>query len=438
MPLYSPRTIILLASTCLALAAAARGDVLVLKSGGEIRGRLEKSSATGKTAAERAAEPYTIRTLGGALVTVARDEVEQVIERRPLLEEYETRRRATPDTAQDQWELSEWCREHTLLKERATHLERVVALDPENAAAHRGLGHVKHQGRWTTRDALMADRGYVKHKGKYILPQELELLEEEARASDAEKAWFRKVTMWRGWLHSDRTEVVAQAVEQLRAIHDPDAVAALARSFREEPSDSGRLMAVEIISQISGDKPFTPLVQQSLNDPSEAVRLAAARGACAKDANVALSTYLKSLRHESNEYVNRAAAALAVLGDDAAVPHLIESLVTTHQFQVQVPDPNAISMSTDGSMGGSQSILPPNIEAQLRTGRLAGAIVQGESIPMKTITVDRPVQNAGVLSALDRLTGEDLGYDIERWRQWYRARQNGTGKPKRSRSVSAP
>src|SRR5262245_42407008 len=83
-------------------AAILCADCLLLKSGGEIRGQLSPELASSKTAPP---ELFSLRTPGGALVRVARDDVAQVITRRPLLEEYETLRRRTPETVEAQWEL---------------------------------------------------------------------------------------------------------------------------------------------------------------------------------------------------------------------------------------------------------------------------------------------------------------------------------------------
>src|SRR5213078_179127 len=94
------------------------------------------------------AEVLTIRTLSGALVAIGKSEVESVVRRRLVVEDYETLRRAAPDTASAHWDLAEWCRQKSLAKERENHLRKVVEFDPEHTAAHRALGHVKYQGQW--------------------------------------------------------------------------------------------------------------------------------------------------------------------------------------------------------------------------------------------------------------------------------------------------
>ena len=82
----------------------------------------------------------SIRTMSGATVSVISDEVQAVVRRRMIVEEYETRRRAIPDTLDAHWELAEWCRQNSLSKEREVHLRRVVEFDETHLATHRRWG----------------------------------------------------------------------------------------------------------------------------------------------------------------------------------------------------------------------------------------------------------------------------------------------------------
>lgn len=428
--------------TLIGTGTVARGDVLLLKQGGELRGELLPASVSAKGPASTKARKVddanvTIRTLNGAVVTVARDTVESQIRRRPLLEEYETIRRNTADTVDAQWQLAEWCRSKALSRERAVHLQRVVGLDPEHVAAHRALGHTKHEGSWTTTEALMTSRGYVKHKGKYVLPQELELIQADERENESEKAWFKRIKMWSGWLDSDRGERQAEAAQELSAIRDGDAVPALARTFRDDPNEQKRLLYVEVMTRIEGTKPLKPLLEQSLKDESQLVRTAAVRGVRETDVDAAVPIYIRALRNEANVMVNRAATALSQMGDDTVIPALIEALVTRHRYRVMVPD-QTMSVTSDGSMANPNAVaIPPDVAGMLATGQLPyGVQVQtnGPPVRMKRVTVQKDEQNPSVLTALNLLTGENFGYDEQAWRNWQKAKTSGTLKPKKKPS----
>jgi hypothetical protein len=424
-------------------ARAVRADYITLRSGGEIRGELlsglnraeGKSKSRGDRSREERSEFISIRTLSGATVAVETDEVESVVRRRMVLEEYETLRRATPDTVEAQWDLAEWCRQKSLAKERETHLRAVVALDPEHTAAHRGLGHIHDsQGRWSTRDEMMTSRGYVKYKGKYVLPQELELIQQDERVSEAEKVWFRRVRQLHGWLDSGRTDRHSEALKQLKEIHDPDAVPALSKTFKTVANEEQRLLYVEILTRIIGDKPVPALVLQSLWDESQDIRSTAIGGLLRKDVSKALPYYLRALKNGLNIIVNRAGDALAHLGNDAVVPQLINALVTRHVYTELVPD-GAPGISTNGAMVPvGQPILPPNIELLLATGQLPqGVRVEYPATPvrMKEVTYEKDERNPSVLGALSQITGQDFGFDESTWRRWYNSQRNNPGAKKK-------
>ncbi|MBS0265068.1 MAG: HEAT repeat domain-containing protein [Planctomycetes bacterium] len=413
--------------------ARSRADVVTLRSGGEIRGELQIDNK-----AKSLPEVIKIRALSGATILVDRNAVDTVVRRRPALEEYETLRRSTPQTLAAQWELAEWCRKKGLSKEREVHLRTVVELEPTHLQARRALGHVrdKKTGEWKSQDELMSERGYVKHKGRYVLPQQLEQLQQDARESEAEKTWFKKVRMWKGWLDGERADRRSEALAQLQTIEDSDAVAALSRTFKESENPERRLLYVKILGNIEGDKPVSPLVLQSLWDESRQVREAAVAGLRARNAAKALPMYLRALRNRENAVVNRAGDALSQLGTEAVVPQLIDALITRHTYTELVPDQPLTMTSTGGSVPAGQSgILPPNIEALLATGQLPyGVRVETPATPvrMKEVTYEKDEQNESVLTALNLISGEDFGYDESAWRRWYNSFKNAatTGKRK--------
>ncbi|MGE5191080.1 MAG: HEAT repeat domain-containing protein, partial [Deltaproteobacteria bacterium] len=411
-----------------------------LRNGGEIRGEV-----LGDAGSKTRGKMVSIRTLSGATVVVDRGEVDAVVRRRLIVEEYETRRRSIPDTAEEHWDLADWCRRKSLSKEREAELRRVIELDGEHVAAHRALGHIRHQGRWGTQDEVMTARGFVKHKGKYVLPQELELIEQEERVTEAEKAWFRKVKMWHIWLEGGYPERQSEALSQLQAIKEPDAVAALARTFKAVPVEEQRLLYIRIIGKIEGDKPLQPLVLQSLWDESRFVREAAIKGLRNRDVDKALPAYVRALKNGLNMIVNRAGAALGELGNDSVVPQLIDALVTRHSYTVLVPDP-PVGVSSDGTdvMTG-QAVLPPNIGHMLAAGQLPYGVRVQNLTPtgprMKEVPIEKDEENPDVLSALTLLTGENFGFDEGAWKNWYNARHNlkrfpGNGAQRKPKSRS--
>ena len=412
----------------LATQVVARADVVQLKNGGEIRGQLLKAPTKDRV---------SIRTLTGAEITVSQAVVQAVVHRRLMVEEYETRRRVTPDTVEEQWKLAEWCREVTLPRERERHLNRVITLDPEHVLAHRGLGHVQHEGEWTTRDEIMRSRGYVKYKGRWLLPQELEHLVASEKESEAEKGWYKKVNMWHGWIDGDKEDRREEGLRNLVAINDANAVPALYKAFSQDASDNQRLMYVQILGKIGGEKTVTPLVYQMLQDQIDFVRLAAARAVDEAHHADAAANLVRALKHDLNTIVNRAAAALALLGDESHVPALIDALVTRHKYRVWTPEAsNSVSIGPSGQMQGGNvaSNLPPDVAVMILTGQLPqGAQIDQQTTPVspvrrKLVTVQRDEQNHSTLSTLRTLTGQDFGFEERQWKQWWNASRSGSSK----------
>lgn len=415
-------------------ARRACADYVTLRSGGEIRGVLLPETNT-RAGRDRVA----IQTLSGARVEIVKQEAEEVVRRRPVVEEYETRRRAAPDTRDAQWALSEWCRQQGLAKERRVHLARVIEFDPEHVLAHRGLGHIRDKGRWTTRDELFAERGYVKHKGKHVLPQELDVLSKQAFATQAEKRWYSQVKQSLGLLASDREDRSSSGLKKLRSIDRADAVPALAKALRTTPEEEYRLILVEVLSKIEGERPVVPLAMQSVLDESAAVRASAIRSVRKRPSDRVLPVYLRYLKDPLNLLVNRAAAALAELGEQAAVPHLIEALITRHQFQALLSEDEMDALLEEQT--GPVIVLPIDYDPQVhRTAPDREHAVDDEMTEMR---VEKDERNPSVLAALNLLTHQDFGYDRPAWRAWHTARANSGGasprpiKPKAQHAAAA-
>ncbi len=411
-------------------SSSAYADLIKLKNGGEIRGKIIRKPDNGNSGA------VTLETLTGAVVVVEPEDIQFVTRRSLKVEEYETRAKLTPRTASAHWELAEWCRQNGLSKQREQQLRAVLELDPEHERAHHGLKHAKHGGKWMTRDELMTSQGYVKHKGRYVTTQELELIEKTQAELDAEKQWYKKVRLWYGWLTGRRPERRDLGLAELQKIDDPDAVPALMRLMQDNSNKQIRELYVGILSRMQGDKPVEALVTQSLHDADHEIRYAALNAISPDQYQSAGPLYVRALKDDLNRVVRRAAAALERVGEESMIPDLVEALVTTHRYRVEVPDTKGtLSFRTDGSFAGGQGqgTLPPNIEAMLLSGQLPNGVIVNQVQPptykkMKVVVIKYDHRNAETLSALRKLTGENFGYDERTWRLWWIAKKNGAGK----------
>jgi hypothetical protein len=242
---------------------ACRAEVFVLTSGGRISGELLNRQ-------ENPRKQYLVKVAGEGQITLAASQVEHVLNRRPEEEEYDKIRPAYPDTIEGQWALAEWCRQQKLPVERETHLKRIIELDPNHAGARRALGYVQIEGQWTTQDALMIERGYKRYKNRWMLQQQIDLIEDKAKLENAQQEWFQNIKRWRGWLGSDRDE---QARENFHNIADPLAVKALIAGLRDDASAPIRLIYVEALAKINTPEAARALAIASIEDPVDEVRL---------------------------------------------------------------------------------------------------------------------------------------------------------------------
>ncbi len=417
IPLHILISFIFLSST---LATA---DVVKLKNGGEIRGKVDwkKSSAKSTT--------VSITTLSGAAVLIAREDIVFASHRSLKIEEYETRAKQTDDTVAAQWEMAEWCRVNRLKKQRKIHLEKIVAIEPDHPKARLGLAHSLHNGKWMTRETWMTSQGYVKYKNRYITPQELELINKNEEELLKERAWYAKVKLWFGWMMRKNDKRQKTGYDNLVSLTDPNAVPALTKIMSEHQQYSVRQFFIKQMTKMEGAKPVRPLVNRVLLDSSSDLRYAALNGLSEDQYKIAMPYFLKKLKSEHNAIVRRAGAGLERVGNEQAVPYLVEALITTHQYKVRVPK-KGVALGVGG--GGNMAPLSPDIQAMLQSGQFSNGVIinQQDMIPnqlrpMKTITVDYHHNNPEVLTALQKITGQSFGYNERTWRLWWTTKKNG-------------
>ena len=375
----------------LLLARPVAADVFQLANGGRIEGRLVNAN-------EKAPQKYVIDLPTGGQITLDAAQVVKV-EISSAQTEYEKIRPQFPDTIDGQWKLAEWCRDRQLTAERKKHLQRIIELDPNHAEARRLLGYAKINGRWTTQSEGMAKDGYVFYKGRWRLPQEIELEESKRKLDLAEKDWFQKIRRWRGWLGSDREK---QARESFAAIDDPAAVGALAKNLKSDASHDARVIYIEALARIGTPEAALTLAAYAIDDPVEEIRLTCLDHLQKTKNRQVVEYFIRRLRDKDNATINHAAIGLSKMKDPVAVGPLIEALVSVHKQKVGSGNPGQMSMSfpTGGTKGGG--------------GMSAGG---GPKI------VYYPMRNQAVLDALVTLTSQNFNFNQQQWRSWYAAQK---------------
>ncbi len=374
------------------LAAPARAEIFMLHDGGKVRGEWVNRD-------ESPRKNYVIKTASGGQITLDTAQVKTVRRQSAADIEYDRIRSNYPNTVEGQWTLAEWFRENRLPNERKVHLERLLTIDPNHAGARHALGYAKVQDRWVTRETLMTENGYVRYKGDWLLPQELELREQQRKDKLAQSDWSDKLKRWHNWLHSDKAE---QAEANIKAIDDPYAAKALAKYFDTEPNRPIRMIYLAALGRLNSSTAMETLVDASLHDGDEEIRLASLEFVAVRNYKPAIREYLQALKSKDNPIINRAAVCLARMRDPSAIPALIDALVSTHSYTIQKGNPGGMGATFGKGPGGSFG------------GMTAGA---------STETIVQHIENRSVLQALCSLSGADFQFDGQAWRYWYAAQK---------------
>lgn len=372
------------------LCSQAKADVFVLSNGGRLEGELLNPD-------QEPRRHYVIRSTFGGKVALAKNQVKQVIGKSQAELLYEKFLPGMPKTGDGNWKMAQWCLSQNLEDRRRFHLKKVIEFEPDHEQARLALGFERLNGKWVNMDEYMRRQGLVRHQGAWWYPEDIEVQKKAEEATQRQKAWRRKIAMWKGWLRTNRH---AEAMLNLKAIRDAEAAPELAEILLNEKQKDVKLLFIDILGQLQHPEATKALIHLSLHDDDESVRDAClehlvkfgTRQAVAAYAAVLSNVSAKSVQDEVEKLtIHRAAIGLARMKDDSVVPLLIQAVTTKYKYKV----------------GG------PGIAATSQGGFSAGR--------PKAVVREEP--NEAVHTALRALTGQNFGVNRDAWRAWY-AKEN--------------
>ncbi len=371
----------------------AGAEEFFLKHGGYIEGEWLNRN-------EKPARVYEIQPLMGGRLTLSIEQVDRVVAKSPTLEEYERLLPKVPDTVAGQWKMAEYCRKNGLKTERETHLRAILELDADHAAARRVLGYSKIDGKWMQVDQWRKSHGYVRYKGAWRLPQEVELEARKERREVEQSQWRARIRRWRSSVVRQRKDS-EDALQQLQAIDSAMAVPALAEILtdRKEPTQL-KSVCLRVLGRFPTTTSVESMIRCAISDPDRELRERCIDELKRHDTDYAVAFLTKMLSDKDNGLVNRAGWVLGRLENPKAIPALIDALTTKHRFRIQ------------GSGGGNyQAGFSPAGGGGFSTG--GGAKL-----------VEREIQNKSVLAALTSLVpdGVNYAYSEPSWKRWYAQR----------------
>ncbi len=195
-----------------ALQAEADGDFLT-------RDQLLATAAASEPGSEKVrwAQGY-IRNKVGEWMTID-DLCEQQSSDAAILA-YHQRREQLADTLPNHFALARWCSENGLPLQMRAHLERVIAMDSDHAAARSALGHRLVSGEWVDESAIV------------------QLTERALRTKESLQTHGAHLRSIRAGMENSNGTLIATALSQLRSIDDPQAVLAAEVIFANAPPSS--------------------------------------------------------------------------------------------------------------------------------------------------------------------------------------------------------
>lgn len=430
-------------------SSPARADVIELRGGGQIQGKVipdPKSKDRVQILLMQGRHPLSFQ----------KDRVIRVVPKASPLDDYVVKRAKAAATAEAQYQLGYWCEQNRLSDLAKLHYEQALAYDPDFEEAHLKLGHTRVDGSWLTRDDLSAAQGLVKYKGRWVTAEEKSKREDAEKITAAQGSWLRRIRILRQALINGNSDRRREAEAQLMAIRDADAVVPLLRVFGQDEAPR-RILVAMVLATIAGPRATAAMVQRILDEPDAEVRSITFDHLRRRNDPRTASRLVRALGSEDIQVINRAAWALGNLNAVDSVPSLVGVLITSED-RIVVPDlsgggglPSPTIPVTPGltpraySNYGVVASGPPAVGPgavaypigvvpyySAAPGFIPGGTGVMPSKPIQDAHVETyTYRNIEVLNALQKLTGQNFGYDIAAWRQWITRSFNPHPNPRR-------
>lgn len=369
-------------------------DIFRFRDGRIIAGKIKPGSEKQVEVAGIAVKAWAVEIAPGDFLMVYESDLKRNGHERPTkteIEYYQKMQNEPPQTAEEHVAVAGWCAQQGLKDLRIAHYERAVELDPKNRTARDGAGYKEDSnGRWQKKEVVMGEqRGKIRIGNRWRFPEDVKIEEAKAKA-DAELAPIRKqMNSWHTAVAFGRSErAKTAAITELQNINDPrqaNILTVYLLDQRRKAPVEVRLMYVRILAKFPNA--VAGLTNASLTDTDSQVRVACLDALERADARFSVPTYVSYLQNSDNQLINRAANGIARFAPQSAVEPLIYALVTEHEV---------VKGGGNNQFGGG-----------------------GLALGAKAKKVKEKFENKQVYAALTQISGQDFGYNQNRWLAWY-------------------
>ncbi len=372
--------------TLLLVPFLARADIIELKDGGVIYGKVlnPQSGQMVQIEAEDGTLIEVDRRIARIRISLDRDKkyAEEILQKDDSLEEHRA--------------IVEKCANEQMNNIANAHRERITELDPADRANWEALRYYPDEatGKWLRRDVVMYRRGKIKgdKSRTWYTWQEKALLDFDEKIKiqkrDLEREFDGKLkTFFNG---VPRLQAEAQAY--LDTVNNPLLLSRIVKLIREGDA-AEKQIGWQLIKQLPIRSTTPALVSIALEESNMGVVGEALDQIQTGDEWVkesALTAFASKLGNTTTR--DRAAYCMSPLVDKRYISILINHLLSTQEVRPA------------GNPGG--------LNAGVGNGNIG---LGGGATPAQR----RLVQHKEVLNTLSRLTGENFGYNMDQWRVWF-------------------
>lgn len=392
---YLSKMFFIVATTILFCSSPLSAEILELKSGHKIDGKVISEVTEGK-------KTYlVIKTeFGGTLKLDKKKFVKNYFGNDEIAQKYQSLLAAMPDTPEAHWKMYEWCKKQGISRfydEKHFHWRQIIRLDPSDKKARGLLGYRQQGGGWVHEDRILAERGYERNGGKWVSKLQSSVNAKNEATESEFNAKKTALSKWRRNTLGKKSD--AQVRSELLSIVDKRLVSLIASKdylSKAKTTPKLRTLYLEAIDHAGSSQSQTVLVKYAITDSSSDVRDFATTllmNADKYNLSNAVGPASKYLRSSKNSQILRAATLLEQINSPAAILPLMGSLVTTHKVATG-NDPNR---TTIGQGTGGTSFSP------------------GGGPTHRDVTRS----NDEVRQALRTITKTDFGFNSNDWHQWY-------------------
>ncbi|MDR1493454.1 MAG: hypothetical protein LBT05_12135 [Planctomycetaceae bacterium] len=361
------------------LTAILSAEEIELTNGVSVQGKILNESETPR-------KKWQIQFMDGIAVELSNGKaVRRVVKNSKVREQYYAKAPFLAESVETHLKLAEICLSQNLNDLANRHYLRILELDADQSQARKRLGYRKIGENWITHEDEMLQQGYIQTKqGGWTTRQNLLIQEKQIPIGTAldDSELLSQIQHLIDRLKTND----AAAEKELLEIKNPAIVRCLADVLKNEQNVFLRETFIRTLGKIKTAYALREITAWSLRESND--KICVLCFSYIKETPSFSRFYYPYLRSEDNKIINRAAFALGELGDRAAIPLLIDSLVTRHCIDDRTH------------------------------------VARSDNSPLTTTEREETVSNnRECLNALQRLTATDLGYDIPAWRLWWEDRQ---------------